>query len=122
MASRARTGIARHDCGQLVIWARVHGTLTPLNRTPDPQGIIAASCDVLGAWHARPETPGVALDVTEKRYAVHECGAETAAEPPAQPTQIDTWRKAQSAHSAAARNRRGKRGPRPVTGIRWRPR
>lgn len=114
-----RTGIAPCPaCSELVITAALPGGIpVTLDRHPDGQGVIAAQQTALGAWLARRETPGVALGVTEKRYAIHCCtreGAEAAQDGDG----AAAWKAARAAQGTTARRRRGRRD-KPVTGVRW---
>lgn len=119
---RAATGITLCACGEKIIRALLDGAIITLDRTPDAQGLVAATQDALGTWRARRHTPGAQLDVTEHQYAMHSCGAETAQEPPAGVAQIDAWREGVSGHRAQQRTARGRTRQPGVTGVRWRPR
>lgn len=117
-----RTGIAPCPaCSELVITAVLldGGTPVTIDRYPDQQGVIAAQHTALGAWHARRLPPGVAFDVTEHRYAIHECGAETDADAAGDVTGIGAWKQARAEHSRQQRSARGRRTPPGVTGTRW---
>jgi hypothetical protein len=115
-----RTGIAPCPaCGELTITASLDGAHVTLDRYPDGQGLVAAQHTALGAWIARRLPPGVAVDVTEHRYAIHCCGAESAVETRGNVAQVRDLKKAQSGLSRAQRARRGHGRQAPVTGVRW---
>ena len=108
MARPARTGITRcPGCDELTIKALLDGAIITLDRLPDPQGLIAAEQGTLGTWTARRHTPGTAIAAgIEHVYAVHDCGAETAQEPPAGIAFIAAYQKGVSGHRAQQRTAR----------------
>ena len=84
--------------------------IPPLNALPDPLGTVAAQHLVSGAWQGRFLARGEEPVVPEKRYSVHHC---TGSDHKAQRDQV---RAAQADLARAARNRRGTRPGKPVTG------
>jgi hypothetical protein len=130
-ARRARQS-AYSECP--VCYARVIFALTAkgkkqvLNYAPDPAGNTAAQQNAAGGWRARYSPPGEALTFPEKRYMPHAATSPQCAPPKdaggqraaAQDvvTELDQWRKANAANARAKRNRRGRRQPPPITGIR----
>lgn len=120
MASRpARTGIARcPGCDEKIIRALLDGAIITLDRLPDSQGLVKATHEVNGTWRAQRHTPGTHLDAIWKQFAVHDCGAEKAAEPPPGVAQIDQWRRAQAAASRRRRTRRARGTAAPAAGYR----
>lgn len=110
-------------CDELTIRVDLHGAAATLDRLPNNQGIVVASQDVHGGWHARTQPPGVPIETgVEHRYTLHDCGAEKAAEPPAPVAQLATWRKAEAAASRQRRNARARGTGTPVTRAWGRPR
>jgi hypothetical protein len=103
-----------HDCAhcgtRLILARRDRGKPVPLNALPDPLGTVAAQHLVSGAWQGRFLAKGEEPVVPERRYSLHTC---TGSEHEAQRDQV---RAAQADLARAARNRRGTRPPKPVTG------
>jgi hypothetical protein len=101
-------------CGVRLILAK---GVPALNAFPDPLGTVAARQTVSGAWVARflarDEEPDAS--VTEHRYSVHECDGTR------RKAQRAAWKAAVADLHKGQRNRRGKRGPQPVTGVIVRP-
>jgi hypothetical protein len=100
---------AHEGCGVRLI---VIKGMPALNWGPDPAGSAAARQKVSGAWEARFLARGEEPDASraEHRYAVHHCtGSDHKA-------QRDAVRAAQADLARAARNRRGTRPGKPVTG------
>jgi hypothetical protein len=99
-------------CGVQLILARnaLGKRLPALNAFSDPLGTVAAQHLVSGAYQARFLAKGEEPVVPEHRYSVHHCtGSDHKA-------QRDAVRAAQADLARAARNRRGTRPPKPVTG------
>ena len=60
------------SCLAAIIWATTaNGKRMPLDRAPDPAGIVAAYCDEFGAWHCKPFQPGDQVAAPWKRYTSH---------------------------------------------------
>lgn len=127
MASRGVANWRCPDCREPVIRARTEAmSWQLLNPAPDPGGNVHAY-QAGGNWIARsvpPRTPAVAPDVLlmPHKATCTPRHPQLPAEAPENVTQITEWKRAQGKHSAAGRNRRGRRPGKPVTGIRWRPR
>ena len=82
----------------------------PLDASPDPEGNVAVHQDDKQVWRGRVLGKDQEPAPHETRYYPH---AATCANPGGhRKRQRDDWRRAQSAHSAAQRNRRG--GARPA--------
>lgn len=83
--------------------------LMPLDAEPDPGGNVAAYQDETGTWRGRVLGKGQPAP-HETLYCPH---FATCTDPGAhRRRQKDAWRRAESGHKAAQRNRRG--GPRPA--------
>lgn len=60
------------SCDAPLIWATTEaGKKMPLDRTPDPQGIVLAYQDTFGTWHCRAWTPGEHYHPPEQQYSSH---------------------------------------------------
>jgi hypothetical protein len=60
------------DCGQDLIFARTRNRRAiPLNKTPDPEGNVAAYRDTGGVWRARVLAKDEQPAPHEKRYQTH---------------------------------------------------
>lgn len=127
MASRARANWTCPDCHQPVLVATTDALQKQvLNPDPDPAGNVHVY-DRNGNWIARsvpPGTPAVPPDflAMPHKATCQPRHPQLPAEPAQNVTQIQEWKRAQSAHSRRQRAGRGRRGDKPVTGIRWRPR
>ena len=60
------------SCSAAIIWAATEARRKmPLDREPDPDGIVLAYCDELGGWHCRAYAPGEDVRAPWKRYTSH---------------------------------------------------
>ena len=124
------------ECGKPVVFARVSNKTgkppgsMPLNPDPDPGGNVAVYKDVTGRLVARVVGKGGPclgyeqlmmphFATCEKRDTSLKSGSKTGTSPGV--TSLDAWREALAARGRAARNRRGRRQPPPITGIRINP-
>ena len=113
------------SCLAAIIWTTTENDKKmPVDRQPDPDGIVLAYCDELGGWHSRAYVPGETVKPPWKRYSSHFASCPHADEhrAPKDPGGqraaagevsdfLGEWRAAESANARAQRNRRGRRKP-----------
>ena len=92
-------------CDAPTIWVPLNGKHARIDRTPNDQGELWIWHHASDAWEARYAVPGEQPGPQWKRYAIHPASCAPPDAPPGV-TQLDTWRKAQSAHNAAQRRTR----------------